>query len=81
MALSTPVPPAGNAGTGIIDVVVHGYIGGDGKLRHLQIDSSLRPDLNEEALTTVAQWKYAPLLCNDKPAMTTGDFVVHFQDR
>ena len=81
VALSTPMPPPGSAGTGTIEVVVHGVIGADGTLGRLQIESSPRPDLNEEALKIVSGWTYAPLLCNDSPAFTTGNFVVHFQDR
>jgi hypothetical protein len=81
VALSTPMPPPGHAGTGIVDVVVHGVIGADGKLRRLQIKSSPRPDLHEEALKTVGEWTNAPLQCNDGPAFTMGDFVAHFQDR
>jgi hypothetical protein len=81
IATSTPMPPPGNAGTGIIDVVVHGYIWSDGSVREPQIESSSRPDLNEEALKIVTRWKYLPLLCNDKVAVTTSEFVVHFQDR
>lgn len=81
IAISTPMPPPGNAGTGIVEVVVHGYIWSDGSVRQLQIESSSRPDLNEEALKIVSQWKYLALLCNDKVAATTSDFIVHFQDR
>jgi hypothetical protein len=78
---STPMPPPGNAGTEIVDVIVHGFIWNDGSVRLTQIESSPRLDLNEEALKTVATWKFLPLMCNDRVASTDADFVVHFQGR
>jgi TonB family protein len=78
----TPMPPAGDAGTDTIDVIVHGRIrGSDGKVDQVQIQSSPRPDLNAEALKLVSTWKFLPLVCNDAPATVDGDFVVHFQGR
>jgi hypothetical protein len=81
VAISTPMPPPGNAGTDIVDVVVHGWIWSDGSVRLTQVESSTRPDLNEEALKTVSTWRYLPLMCNDRVATTDGDLVVHFQGR
>ncbi len=81
IGMSTPMPPAGTAGTEVIDVVVHGWVMADGSVQRLQIESSPRPDLNDEALKTVAGWKFLPLMCNDKPASLEGDFLVHFQGR
>jgi hypothetical protein len=72
---------AGPWGTGIVDVVVRGYIWDTGAVQPTIIVSSLRPDLNDEAMKLVATWKFTPLMCNDKPAATIGDFVVHFQGR
>jgi hypothetical protein len=81
IALSTPMPPPGKAGTDIVDVVVHAWIWEDGSVKLPQIESSNRPDLNEEAMQTVLSWKFLPLMCNDRVATTTGDLVVHFQGR
>jgi hypothetical protein len=81
VGISMPMPPPGTAGTGIIDVVVRGYIWDTGGVQPTAIVSSLRPDLNEEATKLVATWKFTPLMCNDKPAATIADFVVHFQGR
>ncbi len=81
VGISMPMPPPGTAGTGIIDVVVRGYIWDTGAVQPTTIVSSLRPDLNEEAMKLVATWKFTPLMCNDKTAATIADFVVHFQGR
>jgi hypothetical protein len=82
VGISTPMPPAGDAGTDTIDVIVHGRIrGSNGNVDQVQIQSSPRPDLNAEALKLVSTWKFLPLLCNDAPATVDGDFVVHFQGR
>lgn len=81
VAVFTPMPPAGDSGTGIVDVVAHGYIWSNGKVQPTGIESSLRPDLNDEALRLVATWRFLPLICNDEPATTDSDFVVHFQNR
>ncbi|HKS97029.1 MAG TPA: TonB family protein, partial [Terriglobia bacterium] len=81
IALSTPMPPPGKAGTDIVDVVVHAWIWEDGSVKLPQIESSPRADLNEEAMQTVLTWKFLPLMCNDRVATTTGDLVVHFQGR
>jgi len=81
VAVFTPMPPAGDSGTGIVDVVVHGYIWSDGRVQPTGIESSRRPDLNNEALRLAATWRFLPLICNDEPATTDSDFVLHFQDR
>jgi len=81
VGISMPMPPAGTAGTGTVDVIVHGYIWDNGTVQPITIESSERPDLNAEALKLVATWKFLPLMCNDKPAATVADFVVHFQGR
>jgi TonB family protein len=81
VGISTPMPPAGDAGTDTIDVIVHGRIRDNGKVDQVQIQSSPRPELNAEALELVSTWKFLPLLCNDAPATVDGDFVMHFQGR
>ncbi len=81
VGISTPMPPPGKSGTDIVDVIVHGWVLANGNVARLQIESSPRPDLNDEALSTVATWKFLPLMCNDQPASLEGDFVVHFQRR
>jgi len=81
VAISSPMPPPGNAGTDIVDVVVYAYIWNDGSVRLSQVESSPRPDLNAEALKTVATWKFLPMMCNDRVATTAGNLVVHFQGR
>jgi hypothetical protein len=81
VGVSTPMPPAGNQGVQIVDVIVRAYIWDDGSVRGPAIESSPRPDLNDEALKLVSSWKFAPLLCNDQAAVTVGEFTVHFQGR
>ena len=79
--ISTPMPPRGKAGTGIVDVVVFIQITAEGTVKTAQIQSSPRPDLNDEALKTVYTWKFLPLLCNNKPTPAQGETTVHFQGR
>lgn len=81
IGVSTPMPAPGKSGTDVVDVIVHGWVLSNGTVTRLQIESSPRPDLNDEALKTVATWKFLPLMCNDQPASLEGDFVVHFQGR
>jgi hypothetical protein len=81
IVISAPQPIAGNAGTETIDVVVSGFVLSTGKTDKLQIQSSSRPDLNGEALETVAKWIFQPMICNDKPSTQWMEFVVHFQGR
>ena len=81
VGISTPMPPAGKSGSEVVDVIVHGWVLANGTVARLQIESSPRSDLNDEALRTVATWKFLPLMCNDEPASLEGDFVVHFQGR
>ena len=76
-----PMPPAGKNGTDVIDVVVHVSVLVDGTVGHVQIESSPRPDLNEEALRITTTWKFQPFLCNQRPTSSEGDEVVHFQGR
>ncbi|HEV2698949.1 MAG TPA: energy transducer TonB, partial [Terriglobales bacterium] len=73
VGISTPQPPAGNIGTETIDIVVTGMIGENGKTEALKVQSSPRPDLNAEALSTVAQWTFQPMICDDKLATQGSD--------
>ena len=79
--ISTPMPPPGKAGTGIVDVVVFVVVTPEGTVKTAQIQSSPRPDLNDEALKTVSTWKFLPYLCNNKPVQSEGETTVHFQGR
>ena len=81
IGISTPQPAPGNLGTDTVDVIVTGMIRENGKTEALKIQSSPRPDLNAEALGTVSQWTFQPMVCNDKLATQGADFVVHFQGR
>jgi len=81
VGISMPMPPPGTQGTNIVDVVVRAFISDKGVVQPTLIVSSLRPDLNDEAMKLVATWKFAPLMCNDQVAATSADLVVHFQGR
>jgi TonB family protein len=81
IAISTPQPSPGNLGTDTVDVIVTGMILESGKTDALKIQSSQRPDLDAEALSTVSKWTFQPMMCNDKLATQGTDFVVHFQGR
>lgn len=81
IGISTPQPPPGNRGTGTVDIIVTGMIRETGRTEALKIQSSSRPDLEAEAIATVSQWTFQPMLCNDKVSTQGADFVVHFQGR
>ena len=81
IGISTPQPPPGSRGTSTVDVIVTGMIRETGKTEALKIQSSSRPDLDAEAIATVSQWTFQPMLCNDKLSTQGADFVVHFQGR
>jgi TonB family protein len=81
IAISTPQPLPGNSGADTVDVIVAGLIRESGKTEALKIQSSPRPDLDAEALSTVSKWTFQPMICNDKLATQGTDFVVHFQGR
>lgn len=79
VAVFTPQPTPGKNGDKIVDVLVHGNIGPDGKVHQPVVDSSPNPNLNAEALQLIATWKFLPLICNGEPARLSTDFVLHFQ--
>ena len=81
IAISTPQPAPGNQGDQTVDVVVTGWIWNTGKTYGLTIQDSPRPDLNAEALAIVSQWRFQPMICNDKASTRDADFLVHFQGR
>jgi TonB family protein len=77
---SMPQPKAGNGG-GDLEVVVRGMIGIDGRVHEAVVQSSERPDLNEEALDVIKQWVFTPALCNGQPSYTEASFTLQFQGR
>jgi hypothetical protein len=81
IGISTQQPPSGNQGSETVDVIVTGLILETGKTFLLQVRDSTRPDLNAEALATVGQWTFQPMMCDDRKAGLEADFVVHFQGR
>jgi hypothetical protein len=81
LGIYMPMPPPGSRSTGIVDVIVRGYITDKGLAEPTMIASSARPDLNDQAMKLVGTWKFDPQMCNDQVVATAADFVVHFQDR
>src|SRR5579872_4804878 len=75
-----PQPKPGNGGTNV-DVVVRGRILEDGKIHDAEVQSSTRPDLNNEALALIQQWVFTPGLCNDRPGPFEALYALHFQGR
>lgn len=72
--------PAGNGGA-ITNILVHGVIGIDGRVHNGVIESSDRPDLNDDALKVVQAWTFTPSVCNGKPNPQEVNLVVRFQGR
>jgi TonB family protein len=75
-----PQPKPGKGGEDV-DLVLRGIIGRDGKVHDAVVQSSDRPDLDEEALGLIRQWTFTPAMCNGKPATTEANFTLHFQAR
>ncbi|MGA8431544.1 MAG: energy transducer TonB [Candidatus Sulfotelmatobacter sp.] len=77
---SMPQPKAGNGGSDV-DIVVHAMILPNGRVYEASIQNSERPDLNDEALTTVKQWTFTPAMCDGNPKELEVSLAVHFQGR
>jgi TonB family protein len=45
------------------------------------VQSSERPDLNDEALSIAQQWRFTPARCNGKPDPHEVDFTLEFKGR
>jgi hypothetical protein len=75
-----PQPKPGNGGTNV-DVIVRGLIMQDGKIHDAVVQSSVRPDLNAEALNLIHQWVFTPGLCEDHPGVFEAIYALHFQGR
>jgi TonB family protein len=78
--VSMPQPKAGNGGS-TTDIVIRGTVGFDGKVYGAVVQSSERPDLNQEALTLANQWRFTPAMCNGRPDAHEVDFTLEFQGR
>ena len=76
---NTPQPPAKLISENAIDVIVHGFVGSDGKPTGLKVVDQSHPELAEEAIHTVASWTFHPAQCNYQPTSQQQDFIVHFQ--
>ena len=75
-----PQPEIGS-GKGVTDVVVRAGVRKDGTVSAALVQSSSRPDLNEEALRVARRWTFAPEMCNGKPGISNVAIVLHFQGR
>ena len=78
--VSMPQPKPGN-GAGTTDIVVRGWVGVDGKLYDLAVQSSERPELNAEALAQAQQWTFTPAMCNGHTDVREASITLHFQGR
>jgi TonB family protein len=78
--VSMPQPKAGN-GAGTVDVVVRGWVGVDGKMHDLAVQTSERAELNAEALAQAQQWTFTPAMCNGQPDVHEASITLHFQGR
>jgi len=77
---SMPQPKSGS-GNQRLDVMLHGTIREDGKIREATIDRSELASLNAEALTIFNSWTFTPALCDSKPIEFPVDVTLHFQGR
>jgi hypothetical protein len=77
-AKDTPQPPPGSSPE-VIDIVLRGYIGTDGRVFQLSPYESSRPDLNERAIKLVSTWTYEPARCDGNAVTWLGTFHVQFK--
>ncbi|MGA7442532.1 MAG: TonB family protein [Candidatus Sulfotelmatobacter sp.] len=75
-----PQPKPGQ-GSANVEVMVHGTIRTDGKIRDASIDVSERADLNQEALQLLNSWRFTPATCDGVPLETPAEITLHFQNR
>jgi len=73
--------PRPSSGSTNVDVMVHGTIRTDGRIRSISIDRSDRPDLNQEAMKLFSTWKFIPAICDGAPMEVPLDATLHFQGR
>ncbi len=78
--VTMPQPKSGNGGS-TVDIVIRGTVGTDGKVYGAVVQTSERPDLNQDALTIANQWRFTPAMCNGKPDAHEVDFTLEFQGR
>jgi TonB family protein len=78
--VSMPQPQPGNGGTQS-DVLIRAQVGTDGHVYEPVVQSSERPELNQEALGLARQWTFTPALCDGRPNMQEVDFTLHFRGR
>jgi TonB family protein len=78
--VSMPQPKAGTRATDS-EVMVRATVGVDGKVYETTVQSSERPDLNDEALALAKQWTFTPALCDGRPLQKVTEFTLHFQGR
>ncbi len=50
-------------------------------MKNAVIESSDRPDLNDEAIKTALAWTFTPAQCNAQPTAAEANLVIRFQGR
>jgi TonB family protein len=73
--------PKPGSGSDKVDVMLHGTIRTDGRIRSISIDRSDRPDLNQEAIKLFSTWKFSPAICDGAAMEVPLDVTLHFQGR
>ena len=68
------IPASHEAGTVIIDMIV----GTDGLTHNIHVKRSLNPELDEQAVTQVKQWKFQPGKCQGVPVPVALSVMVDF---
>jgi TonB family protein len=77
---SMPQPKAGN-GKQVENVMLHGTIRTDGRIRDIAIDHSDRENLNQEAVKVFSTWSFSPSVCDGAAIEVPADITLHFQGR
>ena len=73
--------PKPGSGSEKVDVMLHGTVRTDGRIRSISIDRSDRPDLNEEAIKLFRGWQFSPAICDGAPMEVSADVTLHFVGR
>jgi TonB family protein len=73
--------PKPGSGSQKVNVMLHGTVRTDGRIRSVSVDRSDRPDLNQEAIKLFSTWQFSPAICDGRAIEVPADVTLHFEGR
>jgi TonB family protein len=73
--------PKPGSGSEKVDVMLHGTVRTDGRIRSVSVDRSDRPELNQEAVKLFSSWRSSPAICDGTAIEVPADVTLHFEGR